>query len=285
MLRRGYLIAFLMGLVLVALGIPIPFPTSVTNLLIATGAGLIAAAAVAYLAVPRDELADALWELGVIRLLVNRSELTDEDYVRLVTSARREYRALGTANHGYINTETAKAEFQGAFMGAAARGVKIEIMYLNPDGDLVTHRSNEEGRNTKKDALESIQFFSGLRTDLPTHKDNIKLFEYDLTPSCGIVWADDHLVVTHYMPARANVLAPGIVLRETNQSRWLRTLPWVGHRPTKLTRVYTGMYEQVRGKAKEMSDQRIADLLKELPGLTGVSEAEIRHHEVTKQET
>jgi hypothetical protein len=282
MRRNGYVTSFLIGVILLAAGIPISLPPSAANLLIAVGGGLIAAAVVAYLAIPRDELADELWELGVIRLLVNRSELTDDDYVRLVTSARQQYRALGTANHGYINTETAKAEFQGAFMGAAARGVKIEIIYLKPDGDLVKHRSSEEGRNTKKDALESIKFFSGLRSELPKHKDNIKLLEYDLTPSCGIVWADDHVVVSHYMPARANVLAPGIVLRATNQSRWLSTLPWVG-RSTKLTRVYTGMYEQVRGKATEMSEQRISQLLSELPVLTGVSEAEIRHHEVDKE--
>ncbi len=166
-------------------------------------------------------------------------------------------------------------------MGAAARGVKIEILYLNPDGDLVKHRSSEEGRNTKKDVIESIQFFSDVKKELGAHKDNIKLFEYDLTPSCGIVWADDYLVVTHYMPARANVLAPAMVLRESNLSRWLSTWPWMGRRAT-LTKVYTGMYEQVRGKATELSDERIAGLLSELP-LSGVSESQIRHGEVEKK--
>ncbi len=229
------------------------------------GGALIAAAVLAYFALPKDEFVERLWDLGIINLFMRRAkDIADDDWVQFVTTARHHYRVLGAGNHGYLSSEPTAEKFHSAFQYAIANHhIDVEILWLNPQTQLAERREAEERRDTRFDSVEAIDWFYALAESLGADKPHLRLFEYESTPSCGIVWADDRLIVTQYLPAQADLFAPGLILRKTESvPRRLRKLVHLapGREREQMADVYISAYKQVRSHAKEITKDRLTEL-------------------------
>jgi hypothetical protein len=89
------------------------------------------------------------------------------------------------------------------------------MFFLDPTKPAAETRAREDkGRDTRRTISESIQFVWALRSNLEGPlKERLKLYVYEATPSCGVVWIDSFMVVTHYLPGSANVTSPSLLVR------------------------------------------------------------------------
>lgn len=264
--RWGIAIGGIAGVLLIVLGTILSPSTWAVSIVLTVGGALIAAAALAYLALPRDEFVERMWDLGLVNAFINRAkDTTDDDWVRLVRKTRHYYKVLGAGNHGYLHSDKSQDEFRQAFTDVIVNHqVQVEILWLNPQSPLALRREREENRSLRYDAVDAMEWFFNFQQALPTaNRTQLGLFEYEATPACGIVWADDRLIVTQYLPAEADVFAPGLILRKTESPpRRLRRLfhmaPDEGD--PQIADMYMAAYREVRAHATAIDAKRLEDL-------------------------
>jgi hypothetical protein len=275
--QRGVALSLVIGIILVVVGAFLSSTASVASLILLTvGGALVATGIVAWLALPKEHLVAELARLGVTKVIVNRVELGDDYYADLLGACQSHYRALGTSHHRYFRVAQSEARFKSAFQHAANKGVRVEVIWLKPDCPLASQRANEEGRATKRDAIISIGQFAEIREGLKGKaKANFTLREYEMTPSCGIVWADNVLVISNYLPAAANVFSPGLILRQRRDDIWGSLSRRVGlGTANELAEVYVGAFIEVAAKSTEINEVRLHQLKEALPA-EGISESDL----------
>jgi hypothetical protein len=250
---------------------------------------VLAAVALAYTALQQEDFAQRILDLGVQRIFDDRKmDLKDELWTELLESADRHFRVLGMANHGYMSSENAKIETELAVKRALARKkTEVEFLWLNPEHQLAELREIEEGkRGLRRDTCNSILFLWELREQLSEdQRHRFSLREYETVPTCGLTWADDYLVVTHYIAGSLNLRAPGIILRSSSP-RYDRLLTRVTKGPDEkpaLVKRYTDNYLEIAGDewSTAITGDRISHLRQVLVGLEAStadkqSEAELR---------
>ncbi len=224
------------------------------------GTGLVSAAAYAKITGLRSELADRLINQGIDDVFENRSrDFSDDDWSQLLQSARTHYRVLGTANHGYLRNQPTADQTEEDLRGAAQRGVSIQVLWLDPRSTQAAIRDSQEQRDTIADTARSIVWFCGVRERMPSSvRGKLEFLLYDDIPSCGITWADEQLVVSHYLAASLNLDSPGLVLRAP-ALRVGRLRMHVGPVPA-LTRLYEQHYKQVLASAEELTTEQVEEM-------------------------
>lgn len=280
--RRNLQIAIGLGAISTILANALVWPHLLTATLLAIGGAVLAAAILAYLALPTEEIAQYLWDRGLSDVFLNRrNDLPTEFWLGLINKSRHHFKTLGPAHHGYLSDHDTREAFNAAFRNAINRGVEIELLWLKPESDEAKIRESEEGRDTRWDAVDAMEFFSGFKAQVaakPTGR--LTMWEYVATPSCGIVWADNQVVVTHYLSPKPNLFAPGLILRQTEpQPKGPRKLlNQVLPRTKQLPDIYTGMYNEIREKATEITAERLAALVELKPSyqIKKISEANLR---------
>src|SRR4051812_25758548 len=137
--------------------------------LVSIATSVLASVFVAAVALEREEFAQVVLDLGVLRIFHDRrAELGGRFWPDLIESTQRFYGVLGTANHGYLTTAAVAEETRTAFETAfKKKGLQVEILWLDPEDPLASHREEEEARrSTRIDTVNSIFFFVGLREEL-----------------------------------------------------------------------------------------------------------------------
>jgi hypothetical protein len=274
----------IIGLLLLLLGVVVRPTTTLGAIAISIATSLIASVVVAAFALEREAFAQAILDLGVERLFGDRKrDFGDDFWTNLVRTCRNHYRVLGTANHGYWHDEQTRQDTTRTLTDAIVkRSVDVEFLFLKPDGDLCKRRGQEEQRDTMKDTLVSIDRFWTLREELPeAHRSRLVLKEYDVTPSCGITWVDDTMLVTHYLAGRNNLGSPGLLLRSGGPSMDTLVRPVGGEEAVApLTDVYVRNFKEIASNEKStvLTEQRVSELRLLLERMTGpsVSEADLR---------
>ena len=282
--RKSLRLIGCMGLLLLLLGVVLRPTTTTGAIAISIATSLIASVIVAAFALEREAFAQAILDLGVERLFRDRKrDFEDAFWTELVRSCRNHYRVLGTANHGYWHDEQTREDTTRTLVDAIVkRSVDVEFLFLRPDSDLCRRRGQEEKRDTIKDTLVSIDHFWNLRDGLPaTHRERLVLKEYDVTPSCGITWVDDTMLVTHYLAGRNNLGSPGLLLRSGGPSMdTLFRSPVGDEAAAPLTDVYVRNFKEIASSEKSavLTEQRVSELRLLLAEMTGpsVSEADLR---------
>ncbi len=273
--------AALLGTAFLLLGAHTRNGTVPNVLLLGVGGSLVASAAFVWITSERDTLGNDMLLVGLQRVFLDRSQaFTNDDWTDLLRYVRRSYRVLGVANHGYARKENA-AESEEAIKGALARGVEVEVLWLDPTHDLSTEREREEGkRGTREDTINSIAWFWDLKQSVRDESQRAKLTlkTYKMVPTCGITWVDNYFIVTHYLSTVPNRFAPGLVL--TRDSSTLRTLLTfrVYNVGQQLAVKYMAHLETISEGAEEILTQaKVDDLLAEKPELPRdkVSEADL----------
>jgi hypothetical protein len=265
--RRSLAIAIAGGIALMLGGAGLGVGTLLGAVMLSIGGSLFGAAAYSWLVQPKDDLLESFHQHGVLRVFSSRAEeLTNSEWEQLVEGVSLHYRALGGAHHGYMSTAPRWEKFRSLFRAAVAdRRVSVDLLWLKPDCALAIMRENEEGRSTRDDAIDSIQRFFELWQSLPDDaRGRFGLYEYEKTPSCSVVWADETVWVTQYLPARADVFGPGLMLEQPRSRRRRRGLPQGAadtHRDvTPLVSIYTEIFQEVKSTASKITAERVEQL-------------------------
>lgn len=248
--RRGLRYAGIGSLLLLGLGVVAGPTETLGAVCVSLATSILASILVAAVALEREEFAQLLMDQGLQRLYDNRkTAFSDSFWTGLLRAARTHFRVLGVANHGYLYDEQARTDTADALKEAVTkRRVNVELLFLKPDSDIARLRELEEGRSTIDDTLEAIEFFWEVRQSVDDDaKQRLSLREYDTLPSCGLTWADNKMVVTHYLAGRRNLGSPGLVLDSglTRMDRFLRAIELSGATVSPLSDVYARNYVEV----------------------------------------
>jgi hypothetical protein len=282
--RKSLRLIGVIGLLALGLGVALGPTSTLGAISVSIATSLIASVVVAAFALEREAFAQKMMDLGVHQLFRDRKKEFDDDFwTNLASGAQTHFRVLGTANHGYWHDEQTRQDTTKTLTDAIVkRNVDVEFLFLNPDGEFCKRRGTEEQRDTVRDALASIDRFWTLKESLPAkHRGRLVLREYDVTPSCGITWVDDTVLVTHYLAGRNNLGSPGLLLRSGRATMDTLFRP-VGAEPgAPLTDVYIRNYKEIASDAKSsvITAARIAEIrrrLDESAGQQAVSEADLR---------
>jgi hypothetical protein len=284
--KRAVLVAALLGLGL-AMGAALAGLQSFWGvLLLGAGSSILATAAYTALSEFREGFMEALLDQGLVDLFPSRLRRFEEQFwPELIERTRRDFRVLGVANHGYITTEEARQSTRAALLSAIERGVTVEIVWLNPEHSLAEAREREEGRTTRRDIVDSMNWFWELRQTLgDPKKPRFRLREHEVIPSCGLTWADDQLIATHYIAGQTNLDSPGMILATSGLGplrplgRRLRSLP---HRAA-LAQAYMNTYNEVSAGSRALTQGRVDHLVGRRAewDTGGPSESQIRAQEL-----
>ena len=253
-----------LGVLLLAVGVYVGPHTRGGTVLVAIGAGIVAAFVLALISLSRDDLLDALFRQGVLEVFPSRIGRCKEEYWRgLLERVSREYRVLGVANNGYTDTAPKRENYKHLIAAAISRGAIVEFLWLSPTAPAATLREAEEGRATRLDTYKSIQFFWDIKNELdPKVQSQLVLREHEHMPSCGITQADNQLTIAHYVPGQDNLDSPGWILTATPYPFYRRVVALLRRHDTRtqLVDVYLNTYKEVQASSKEINADRIADL-------------------------
>lgn len=186
----------------------------VGSLFIGIGSSLIAATIVAYLS-PFSEFAFRRFiSLGIDNVWPSREIVPPRQWVEWIRQARNTCTLLGVAHGNWCKD----GGFEPALRDRLENAVWVKILFLNPNGSAAELRAREESqgkhhRATQDVIRESIKRVWEIRESLkPGVKERLRLYVYDATPSCGLTWIDDQMIVTHYLAGSVDLTSPAVLL-------------------------------------------------------------------------
>jgi hypothetical protein len=195
--------------------------------------GLVAPAASSLRAGPAlsvgtaDEAYQRFLRLGVTNFYANRRQVPNDHWVTWLSEAKRYCVLLGQA-HGEWCLDPG---FRPTLIARLRNGVSVEIFFLKPGGLAAQLRRREDStgiRDTDQRIRSSMREVWAIRGTLePAVKDRLKLYVYDATPSVGVTWIDDKMLVTHYLASFTNLTSPALVVDPTPTPDTLGTPYWV----------------------------------------------------------
>jgi len=165
-----------------------------------------------------EETYQKFLQMGVTGFYANRSTVPNEYWVDWLEGAQRSCILLGQAHGEWIKDD----RFESALVGRLIAGVKIEIFFLNPGTPEATVREKEDQQKlrTKERIRDSIRVLWKIRSQLnDAAKGRLTVYTYDATPSLGVTWIDDWMLVTHYLAGFSNLTAPALRVESSPNSR------------------------------------------------------------------
>jgi hypothetical protein len=187
--------------------------------------------------------------LGIDEVWPSREAVNSRDWVDWLGAAEHNCVLLGIAHGEWCRD----GRFPTALRDRLERGVRIKILFLDPDGQSAKTRTREEEtrRNTANAIKESIKFVWELRESLPAGvRDRLRVYVYDSTPSCGLTWVDDFMIVTHYLAGLPNRTSPA-----------LRVSPPQFGMEKSLYNAYAENLQKVEALCTELDERNIAKFL------------------------
>jgi hypothetical protein len=179
------------------------------SLLIGIGSSAIAAGIVAFLSPFYEAAYRKFVSLGIEKVWPSREAVKKTDWVDMVNAAKDTCTLLGIAHGGWLKDD----RFLPALKDRLKRGVKVKILFLDPNCASAKLRKREEGdrRDTEAEIRKSIKTIWEFQRDLqPSVKERLRIYVYDATPSCGLTWIDDYMIITHYLAGLPDVTSPAI---------------------------------------------------------------------------
>ena len=137
------------------------------------------------------QITSEIKEVFATRASMNQSCHFDD-----LIAVAKEVRAVGISN-----TELTARINPSAIANCIEHGGKIELLFLDPDGKYTALREAEEGlrpNRIKNITNINIETARGMIDDLPSNKENFRLFLYDLQPRMNMIFVDDYLILQYY---------------------------------------------------------------------------------------
>lgn len=183
------------------------------SFIVGVGAAVIAAAIFAYLSPFNEAAFRRFLSFGIAEIWSSREAIDEKYWVDQLHSAEEKCILLGIAHGKWCEDE----RFLPTVHERLKHNVLVKILFLNPETKAAELRSIEEKRQNKRDTREAIrksigkmwEFRQGLEPGL---RDRLRLYAYDATPSCGLMWIDKTMLVTHYLPGLPDVTSPALLV-------------------------------------------------------------------------
>jgi hypothetical protein len=216
-------------------------------LAIGVGSSILAAAIVAYLSPANEAGYRKFISFGIIDMWSSRHAI--KDWVDWMQTAHENCILFGIAHGGWCRDR----RFAPALKELVDHGVTFRVLFLNPNCQAAETRAREEqhSRETQSKIRESIRDMWEIRKSLtPSQKEQLRLFVYDATPSCGLTWIDQQMLVTHYLAGLPDVTSPALLL----------TRPQVGMERS-LYDVYADNLDKIQRMSTQVDEDNIQEFL------------------------
>ncbi len=206
---RSQRIALSVGLVLTIFGTAALYKGMLIrgSLGIGVGSSILAAVIVAYLSPASEAGYRKFISFGIVDMWSSRHAL--KDWVDWLEKANETCVLFGIAHGGWCQD----GRFESALKERLSHGVSFRMLFLDPNSKAAEIRAREEKRDTKKKIRESIQKMWDIRESIkPGQKEQVRIFVYDATASCGLTWIDQQMLVTHYLAGLPDETSPALLL-------------------------------------------------------------------------
>lgn len=223
------------------------------SLFLGIGSSIVAAAIVAYLSPFSEAAYRRFISLGIDEVWPSRDAIQKRCWVDWMNAAVHNCVLLGIAHGGWCQDE----RFPPALRDALERGVRIKIFFLDPNIPAAELRSQEEEkkRDTGDAIRESIEFVWNFRKELKAGiRPRLRIYAYNATPSCGLTWIDDFMIVTHYLAGLPNSTSPTLRVNP----------PHIGIEPSLYDR-YAVNLETTEDRSVELDERNIENYLPRKP--------------------
>lgn len=246
---RSQRIALCTGLALTVLGTSALHRGMVIrgSLGIGIGSSILAAVIVAYLSPASESGYRKFVSFGIVDMWSSRNAL--KDWVHWLERTSEHCVLFGIAHGGWCHDD----QFEAALKERVRHGVTFRILFLNPNSEAAEIREREENRLTRDKIRQSILKMWNIRKGIPAgQKEQVRIFVYDATASCGLTWTDQEMLVTHYLAGLPDETSPALLLKR----------PAVGMERS-LYDVYAENLEKIVLKSRLLDEQNIQEFLPE----------------------
>jgi hypothetical protein len=223
-----FLIAVIVFFLLKPADRQINWPTIIGGFLIGVAGSLIASLIFILIYSEREKRVEDVLDLGLIDAWNNRrgSAPPEEQpihWLKIVTSARNSCILMGTSLSGYCTVGHDWIEFQ-KFVREKISKVNFDILFLDPRKPVANLRAKEEmtvkNKNTYNRIYIGITEFWKLKQSLDIrNKEKFKMYVYQSIPTFSVTFADNYMIVTHYLPNAANEDCPAYGLIDFKRLR------------------------------------------------------------------
>jgi Domain of unknown function (DUF5919) len=244
---RSQRIIFVLGVALTSVGVLALYKGMLIRGSIGVGVGssILAAVIVAYLSPASESGYRKFVSFGIVDMWSSRKSLTD--WVPWMETAREHCVLFGIAHGGWCND----GRFESALKERVSHGVSFRILFLNPNCEAAAIRAKEENRDTRTKIKESIKQMWLIRESIPPgQKEQVRIFVYDATASCGLTWIDQQMLVTHYLAGLPDETSPALLL----------VRPAVGMERS-LYDVYADNLEKIVQRSRPLDEDSIREFL------------------------
>ena len=77
-------------------------------------------------------------------------------------------------------------------------------------------------------------------------RDRLSVYAYRATPSCGLTWVDEFMVVTHYLAGTVNKTSPALLVRP----------PYIGM-DSSLYSIYAENVQHIENMSEEITEKNV----------------------------
>jgi hypothetical protein len=185
------------------------------------GGSILATVIVTWAGPAGEEVYQSFLRLGVTRFWSDRSLVDDDQWVKWLKGTQMRCTLFGQAHGEWFRDIT----FEPALVERLTAGKNVEIFFLDPTGAGAALRQQEDSlglRNTLGRIRASIKAAWDISERLDRKaRDRFTIYVYDSTPSLGVTWIDDWMVVTHYLAGSINRTSPALRVEAQPDQRCL----------------------------------------------------------------
>jgi hypothetical protein len=235
------------------------------SFLVGVGAATLAAAIVSYLSPYNEAAFRRFLSFGIRQVWLSRRAINEKYWVDQVNGAEEKCFLLGIAHGNWCQDE----KFLPTVHERLKHNVLFKMLFLNPNSKAAELRAAEEarlrpGRETIDTIRKSIKTMWDFRQQCLEAglRDRLRLYAYEGTPSCGLMWIDKTMLVTHYLAGASDVTSPALLVE-----------PPEGGMEGSLYDIYSRNLEELETPSVLITEQNIQQFLPQTPGLEQVEDA------------
>jgi len=177
------------------------------SLSLGVGSSILAAVIVSYLSPASESGYRKFVSFGIVNMWSSRKALSE--WVQWLDGAGDQCVLYGIAHGGWCDD----GRFSSALSERVGHGVSFRILFLDPNSKVAEIRAKEENRDTKAKIRHSIKKMWEIRESIPAGpREQVRIFVYDATASCGLTWIDQQMLVTHYLAGLPDETSPALLL-------------------------------------------------------------------------
>jgi hypothetical protein len=235
------------------------------SFLVGVGAAILAAAVVSYLSPYNEAAFRRFLSFGIRQVWLSRRAINEKYWVDHVNGAEEKCILLGIAHGKWCEDE----KFLPTVHERLKHNVIFKMLFLNPNSKAAELRAAEEARlrpgrdtiNTIRKSIKTMWDFRQQHLEAGL-RDRLRLYAYEGTPSCGLMWIDKSMLVTHYLAGVSDVTSPALLVE-----------PPEGGMEGSLYDIYSRNLEELETPSVLITEQNIQQFLPHAPDLERVDDA------------